>query len=71
VTRKLITLLGGKAEIPLSISITPGRRIMGVLINLHISTVQRDDAPGSAHALCPLNVIVGGTRNQSRRASPA
>ena len=43
---------------------------MGVLINLHLSTVQGGDAPGSAPALCPLNVIVGGTRNQSGRASP-
>jgi hypothetical protein len=43
---------------------------MDVLINLHLSTVQGDDAPGSAPALFPLNFIVGGTRNQSGRASP-
>jgi hypothetical protein len=38
--------------------------MMDVLINLHFLTVEGDDAPGMAPALCPLNVIVGGTRNQ-------
>jgi hypothetical protein len=56
----------GKVEISLSVSITSGRRIMGVLINL-FSTV--GDALGTSPALCPLNVLVGGARNQSGRAS--